>query len=128
MRRGMAWVAVLALAMAACGGGDSDGGDGGGTEAPPAGDATAGEQVFTSTCSSCHGPEAEGLEGLGPALVDNTFIAGLTDAELVAFLEVGRSAGDPDNTTGVDMPPKGGNPALTEEDLLDVTAYLRTIN
>jgi mono/diheme cytochrome c family protein len=27
----------------------------------------------------------------------------------------------------VAMPPKGGNPALSEEDLADVVAYLRTL-
>jgi hypothetical protein len=27
----------------------------------------------------------------------------------------------------VDMPPKGGNPALTDSDLNDITAYIRTL-
>jgi disulfide bond formation protein DsbB len=27
----------------------------------------------------------------------------------------------------VDMPPKGGNPALTDQQLLDIVAYIRSI-
>ena len=42
-------------------------------------------------------------------------------------LKTGRSTSDPANTTGVDMPPKGGNPALTDQDLLDIIAYIRTL-
>ncbi|MCP4087133.1 MAG: cytochrome c, partial [Actinomycetia bacterium] len=30
--------------------------------------------------------------------------------------------------TGVDMPVKGGNPALSDEDLIDIVAYLKSIN
>jgi hypothetical protein len=26
------------------------------------------------------------------------------------------------------MPPKGGNPALSDEDLIDIIAYIRTIH
>ncbi|WP_448601203.1 hypothetical protein [Thermoflexus hugenholtzii] len=44
------------------------------------------------------------------------------------FIKKGRPATDPANTTGVDMPPKGGNPALTDQDLADIIAFLRTFN
>ena len=47
--------------------------------------------------------------------------------ELGASLEVGRPTSDPANTTGVDMPPKGGNPSLSEEDIDHIVAYLRTV-
>lgn len=98
-----------------------DSGDGGG-------DAVAsGEEVFNSTCTACHGADGTGIEGLGPDLHGNEFAAGLSDDELVDFLEVGRAIDSPDNTSGVAMPPKGGNPSLTEDDLADVVAYLRTL-
>lgn len=98
------------------------------TVAPVApGDGVLGEAVFASTCATCHGPTGEGIEGLGPALIDNEFLQSMTDAELVAFIEAGRGAADPDNTTGIAMPPKGGNPSLTDQDLVDVVAYLRTL-
>lgn len=38
-----------------------------------------------------------------------------------------RRAGPTLLTTGVVMPPLGGNPALTDADLIDVIAYVRTL-
>jgi len=46
----------------------------------------------------------------------------------VTLLKEGRPSGHELNTTGVDMPPKGGNPSLTDEDPSAVVAYLRSIN
>jgi disulfide bond formation protein DsbB len=56
------------------------------------------------------------------------FIADKSDDELIAFIKVGRDPSDPLNTTGVAMPPKGGNPALSDEDLQDIIAFIRTIH
>ncbi len=67
------------------------------------------------------------MEGLGKDLTNSAFLAGLSDDELVEFLKVGRRANDPANEAGVDMPPKGGNPALTDGDLYDIVAYLRSL-
>ena len=97
-------------------------------EAEVAGDAAAGETLFAGTCVSCHGVDAKGLPGLGKDMTTSEFIASQTDAELIAFIKTGRPTGDPANTTGVDMPPKGGNPALDDEDIADIVAYIRTIN
>jgi disulfide bond formation protein DsbB len=94
----------------------------------PAGDPEAGKKIFEGTCSACHGPAGEGVEGLGKDMTTSEFIAGKTDDEMVAFLKVGRDPSDPLNTTGVAMPPKGGNPALSEADLFDVVAYVRTLH
>ncbi len=92
------------------------------------GDAVAhGEELFSATCAACHGADATGIAGLGPSMVDNTFIDGLSDDELLAFLIEGRPADHPDNTTGIAMPPKGGNPALSDDDLNDLIAYLRDL-
>jgi disulfide bond formation protein DsbB len=116
-------------ASAPAGGEASTGGEA--TRAPEqvasSGDAAAGEEVFAGTCASCHGPDAKGLPGLGKDLHNNQFVAERTDDDMVAFIKVGRPAGDPLNTTGVDMPPKGGNPALTDQDLLNVVAYVRNL-
>ncbi len=46
----------------------------------------------------------------------------------MAFIEVGRSKSEPENTTGVDMPPKGGNASLDQDDLFDIVAYIRSLN
>lgn len=91
-----------------------------------AGDPEKGKKHFT-TCAGCHGPEGKGLPNLGKDLTTSTFVADKTDAELVEFLKVGRAADAPDNTTHVAMPPKGGNPALSDDDLRDVVAFVRSL-
>ncbi len=88
---------------------------------------TAGRMIFERTCVACHGRDAMGLPGLGKPLVANEFIAGLDDAEVVAFLRTGRPADHPDNTTGIAMPVMGGNTALTDQDLNDLVAFLRSL-
>ena len=92
------------------------------------GDAAHGEELFAGTCSACHAPDGTGIEGLGKNLTTSEFSAGQTDAQLLAFIKVGRSTSDSLNTTGIDMPPKGGNPALSDEDLNDIVTFLRTIH
>lgn len=47
-------------------------------------------------------------------MTTSEFIKSQSDAQLVEFIKKGRPASDPANTTKVDMPPKGGNPALTD--------------
>lgn len=113
----------LALGLAACGGGAAP------TPAPagPVGDAAKGQALFISTCSACHGPAGTGVAGLGKDLTTSAFMAEQSDAELLAFIKAGRPASDPLNTTGVDMPPRGGNPALTDQDLADIISFLRSI-
>jgi mono/diheme cytochrome c family protein len=136
MRKMTFWLilmAFLALFLVACGGGD----DGGAADEPAeesaavedalSGDAAAGESKFQSTCSACHGPDAKGMPNLGKDMTISEFIAGSSDAELLAFIKVGRAPGDAANTTGVDMPAKGGNPALSDQDLANIIAYIRTL-
>lgn len=91
------------------------------------GDPGAGAGVYSATCQACHGPDGVGIDGLGKALTASQFVQSLSDDELVAMIAAGRSSSDPENTTGVAMPPKGGNPSLNDEDLQDVVAYLRTL-
>lgn len=91
-------------------------------------DIALGRKVYASTCMTCHGLKGEGLPGQGKSLIDNEFVAGLDDANLLAFLKAGRQPWDPLNTTKVQMPPRGGNPMLTDDDLRDVGAFLRTLH
>lgn len=127
---------ILIFSLTACGGGgaervdsESDAGQAEEAATPtPAGDAVAGKEIFDSICSACHGPEGEGVEGLGKDFTTSDFVAGKTNAELVEFIKVGRDPSDPLNTTGVAMPPKGGNPALSDEDLYNVVAFVRSLH
>ncbi len=96
--------------------------------AAAAGNAEHGKQIYSQICIACHGPEAKGVQGLGKDLTTSTFVAEQSDADMVAFLKVGRDPSDPLNTTGVAMPPKGGNPALSDQDMLDIVAFVRTIH
>lgn len=87
----------------------------------------SGTKLFSTICIACHGPGGVGIAGNGKALKNNAFIQSKDDDALLAFIQRGRDSGDAANTTGVSMPPKGGNPALSEDDLLDIICYLRTL-
>ena len=137
-------VALLALLLlAACGGGDDP--EPTATPAPAAaapaeaaapaaqpvaatGDAAKGQKTYSQLCVACHGPEGKGVQGLGKDLTTSTFVSEQTDTQLVEFIKKGRDPSDPLNTTGIAMPPKAGNPALTDQDILDIVAYVRTIH
>lgn len=124
---------ILSLALVACGGGASSGNGEPVAEAPeatatPVGDAVAGKAQFDTVCIACHGPGGVGVEGLGKPFTTSEFLLTVSDQELLEFVKTGRPISHPDNTTGVDMPPKGGNPALTDEQLLDIIAYIRTLH
>lgn len=89
-------------------------------------DISAGARLYAMTCVSCHGADGRGLPKLGKDLVTSEFVKTTTDDEaLIAFLAKGRSTSDPANTTKVDMPPRGGNPALNDDRLFQIVAYLR---
>ena len=92
-----------------------------------AGDPDAGESGYQSLCVACHGADATGVEGLGRDLTTSEFVGDSSDAELLEFVIAGRPTTDPENITGVDMPPRGGNPALGDEEILDIIAYLRSL-
>jgi len=85
-----------------------------------------GETMFVA-CAACHGPDGKGVPNLGKNLVDSEFVDSLSDDELVDFIKVGRPIWDPLNTTGIDMPPKGGNPALSDDEILAIVAYIRSL-
>ena len=86
-----------------------------------------GRALYLRSCTLCHGPGGEGKPGLGRPLKDNDFIAIRSQRELVEFLKVGRRASDPANRSGVLMPPRGGNPRLSEADLAAISAYLQSL-
>ncbi|UCG40367.1 MAG: cytochrome c [Acidimicrobiia bacterium] len=95
---------------------------------PPLANVQNGEAVFLSTCTSCHGEDARGIEGLGKPLAGSDFVAQSSESALVRLITFGRPASDPTNSTGIAMPARGGNPSLTEQSIRDVVAYLKSLN
>jgi disulfide bond formation protein DsbB len=89
------------------------------------GDPLAGAQLYRSVCASCHGANLAGVEGLGRGLVPSSFIASLSDEELLAFIIEGRPIDHPDNITGVAMLPRVGNPLLSDRDIAAIVAYIK---
>jgi disulfide bond formation protein DsbB len=92
------------------------------------GDAAKGKTLFSSSCGACHGPEAKGLPNLGKDLTTSDFVKSHSDEQLIDFVKKGRPASDPANTTGIDMPPKGGNPVLNDENLNDIITFVRSLS
>lgn len=98
------------------------------TNASLKGNPVDGKTLFGQTCAACHGMDGKGLPKLGKDLTTSSFISEKNDTDLLHFIEQGRQPSDPLNTTGVAMPPKGGNPALTDQQIMDIISYVRTIH
>lgn len=86
-----------------------------------------GYDLFIASCSACHGTGAQGVESQGLPLTTSGFVRGKSDQDLITFIKAGRPVWDASNTTGVDMPPKGGNPAITDEQLQAIVNYIRAV-
>lgn len=76
----------------------------------------AGKDKFTSTCSSCHGPDGGGL--IGPNLTDAYWING--DGKPLSILKVIK-----EGVTAKGMPAWG--PVLSQQDVSNVTSYIVSI-
>jgi mono/diheme cytochrome c family protein len=114
--------AVLALLLTAC---VCEGTDAIATWQPTGpGNPVTGAKTYRAVCASCHGNDLKGVDDLGTPLAPSAFIAGLSEAELAASIKEGRAVDDPQNATGVLMPPSGGAPWLSDQDLTNVAAYL----
>jgi disulfide bond formation protein DsbB len=76
-----------------------------------------------NTAVSCHGPDAKGLPGLGKDLTTSNVVKGQAHNPCVESNQQGRRTRDPAKMTNVDMPPRSGDPALT-----DTAAFIRSVN
>ena len=123
----VALLLTLALSATACSG--TDAADDSSIPSVPIGvtpgDPLAGALLYRSMCASCHGANLTGVEGLGRGLVPSSFIANLSDEELVTFVIDGRPIDHPDNTTGVAMLPRVGNPLLSDQDIANIVTYIK---
>lgn len=85
-----------------------------------------GRRLYQQNCASCHGFNLRGVPGIGKNLLDSPFVLGHSDSDLLAFIVAGRPSWHPDNTTGVEMPARGGNSFLGDADIEAIIAYIRT--
>jgi mono/diheme cytochrome c family protein len=115
---------ILALSLAACG---SDASLAAAPSAASAGDPVTGEKIFASSCAGCHGRRGAGVPGLSQDMARSELIAGTTDQELFELIKTGQTPGDTPGTTAVVMPPKGGVSLLTDQNLVDIVAYIRSL-
>jgi len=82
---------------------------------------SSGRDVYMSTCIACHGPDGQGALPGVPDFSDGKWPAGTDDATLLKRVRDGfQSAGSP-----LAMPPRGGNPALTDDELKAVLDYMK---
>jgi cytochrome c5 len=58
-------------------------------------------------------------------LVDSEIILATDDDAALAFIRAGVDLANPRNTSGLVMPPSGGRPDLSDEQLLAIVHYLR---
>jgi len=91
------------------------------------GNVAHGKELFSMSCFVCHGPTGAGMPTLGPAINQSKFVRTHTDAELSAFIKIGRQPGDPNSIMQGLMPPKGGNPMLDDAGIQDVIGFVRTL-
>ena len=90
-------------------------------------DAEDGRQLYLGSCATCHGTGGQGMPNQGPDLRGSAFVAASTDDQLLTFLASGRPAGDPQNKSGLPMPPRGGNPSLSDRHLGQIVKFIRTV-
>jgi mono/diheme cytochrome c family protein len=89
------------------------------------GDATKGAALFAANCTSCHGASLTG--GIGPALNPIVKLPGVSNpldpAFIIGIITNGRvhQTGDPGSAN---MPPKGGNNNLTDQDVKDLASFI----
>ena len=98
-----------------------------GTSLPPLpGDPKRGAILFGQNCASCHGANLEG-GSIGPSLNPIYKLPGVADPLdanfLIDIITNGRKHQQSDPGTK-DMPVKGGNDKLTDQDVKDLAAYI----
>ena len=83
--------------------------------------ALTGEAIYKQTCIACHGANGQGAVPGAANFSDKKGVLSKSDTVLLAHITKGyQSPGSP-----MAMPPRGGNPKLTDDDLKKTLAYIR---
>ena len=80
-----------------------------------------GEDIYNNNCILCHGEYAHGAMPGVPDLYINRAWSKKLDAQLIKRINEGIQSTD----TAIAMPPKGGNPNLTDEEIKASLNYMR---
>lgn len=83
----------------------------------------AGKPLYENNCAVCHGYDGEGAMPGVRSMTSNSLWTEKSDQELVTIIINGVESTD----GPVSMPPKGGNPALTEKQIQSIVSYLRIL-
>ncbi len=90
-------------------------------EGGPAGNVARGEEVYNGTCVACHGEDGKGAVPGAPDFTKPDGVLSQSDEVLLDHMVHGFQS----DGSILEMPPLGGDPELTESDMIDVLAYLR---
>ena len=86
-----------------------------------AGDPAKGKTLYEGTCIACHGPDGKGAFDGVPDFTKKGGRLAKADDVLLDHIKNGfQSPG-----SFMAMPPRGGNPDLSDRDLADILAYIR---
>ncbi len=85
------------------------------------GDPLHGKEIYSQTCIACHGADGKGtISGVPDLTAAKGRLTKTDEVVLTNIIKGYQSEG-----SLMAMPPMGGNPDLTEQDIADVLAYLR---
>lgn len=84
--------------------------------------ASEAEEIYFSNCIVCHGDDGSGNMPGVPDLAENESLFRDSEQAIVERLKSGIQ-----RPGGIAMPPRGGNPGLTDEQLLSVLRYVKQL-
>lgn len=83
--------------------------------------AATGKNMYAENCQGCHAANGSGSMGWVPDLTDDMAWATMDEHELLNELKLGvRKSGQ-----RMRMPAKGGNPDLSDKNLMEIIHYMR---
>lgn len=82
-----------------------------------------GKVLYERNCAVCHGVDGEGAMPGVKDLVANASWMSKTDTELTSIIVNGVQGAD----SPVVMPPRAGNPDLTNDQIMSIVTYLRNL-
>jgi disulfide bond formation protein DsbB len=89
------------------------------------GDPNRGAALYAQNCATCHGASLEG--GIGAVLNPIDHLPGVSnplDPTFLIYVITNGRQPQPGDPKSIAMPPKGGNPNLTDQDIKDLAAYI----